>query len=96
MITPAFDLDTATPAGLEAWLVERVGEYLPDLTEPIDTDRELGEYGLDSIAVVAFAADVEERLGIALDPTAIWDYPTVAQLAKHLTAELGERRPQAA
>jgi acyl carrier protein len=94
VITSGFD--STAPADLEAWLIERVGEYLPDLTEPIDPDRELGEYGLDSIAVVAFAADVEERLDIVLDPTVIWDYPTVAQLAKYVLVELDERRPQAA
>ncbi|MFD9410717.1 acyl carrier protein [Streptomyces sp. NPDC059989] len=94
MTTPGFD--PTVPADLEAWLVERVAEYLPDLTETIDPYRELGEYGLDSIAVVAFTADVEDRLGIALDPTAVWDYPTVAQLAKYIAGELDERRPQAA
>uniref|UniRef100_UPI000A3D1217 acyl carrier protein n=1 Tax=Streptomyces sp. NRRL B-24572 TaxID=1962156 RepID=UPI000A3D1217 len=77
-------------------LVERVGEYLPELAEPVDPHRQLGEYGLDSIAVVAFAADVEDRLGVAVDPTAVWDYPTLAQLAKHLFDERAARLDGAA
>lgn len=90
--------DTAqlTVEELEAWLVERVGEYLPDLAEPIDPHRELGEYGLDSIAVVAFAADVEDRLAIVVDPTVVWDYPTLAQLSKFLVAEQQTQRQAAA
>ncbi|WP_282689675.1 MULTISPECIES: acyl carrier protein [unclassified Streptomyces] len=93
-----FAFDPTVPAQLQDWLVDRVAEYLPELAEPVDPHRELGEYGLDSIAVVAFAADVEERLGTDVDPTAIWDHPTVAQLAEHLAGELAGRaeRPQAA
>ncbi|WP_129293728.1 acyl carrier protein [Streptomyces lydicus] len=91
-----YGVDQVAPSDLQRWLVERVAEYLPDLGEAVDPTRQLGEYGLDSIAVVAFAADVEEQLGIAVDPTAIWDYPSVGELAEHLAAELAERRPQAA
>ncbi|MEU9197820.1 acyl carrier protein [Streptomyces hundungensis] len=96
-----FAFDPTVPGQLQGWLVDRVGEYLPELSEPVDPYRQLGEYGLDSIAVVAFAADVEERLGTAVDPTLIWDYPTIAELAEQLASELAGRaepdeRPQAA
>ncbi|AWT45259.1 MULTISPECIES: acyl carrier protein [Streptomyces] len=96
-----FAFDPTVPAQLEGWLVERLAEYLPDLSEAVDPHRDLGEYGLDSIAVVAFAADVEERLGTAVDPGAIWDHPTIARLAEHLASELAaaagaDERPQAA
>lgn len=91
-----YGFDPAAPSEFQSWLVERVAEYLPDLGEAVDPYRQLGEYGLDSIAVVAFAADVEEQLGIPVDPTAIWDYPTVSELAGYLADQLGERRPQAA
>ncbi|MFE6049424.1 acyl carrier protein [Kitasatospora sp. NPDC056446] len=75
-----------TVSELVDWMVGRVGEYLPELTEPVATDRPLGEYGLDSIAVLAFAADVEDRLAIRIDPTVVWDHPTIEQLAAFLTA----------
>ncbi|WP_199577192.1 acyl carrier protein [Streptomyces sp. CRB46] len=80
--------DPAVPSELQNWLVERFTEYLPDLIEPVDPHRNLGEYGLDSIAVVAFFEEVQEQLGMAVDPTAIWDYPTVSELAKHLAGRL--------
>ncbi|MEU8852909.1 acyl carrier protein [Streptomyces sp. NPDC048564] len=91
-----YGFDPAAPSEMQSWLVERVAEYLPDLGEAVDPHRQLGEYGLDSIAVVAFAADVEEQLGIAVDPTAIWDYPTISELAQYLAGELTELRPQPA
>ncbi|QIY73921.1 acyl carrier protein [Streptomyces sp. RLB1-33] len=93
------DIHAFAPADLEEmenWLLERLGQYLPDQQEPVDPHRELGEYGLDSIAVVAFAADVEDRLAISVDPTAVWDHPTIAQLAKYLLAAYEELPREAA
>lgn len=84
--------DTLTLDELERWLVERVGEYVPDLDAAVDPQQELGEYGLDSVAVVAFAADVEDWLGIQVEPTAVWDHPTVARLATYLLAEREQQR----
>lgn len=80
--------DPTDPSELQSWLVERVAEYLPNLDEPVDPYRKLGEYSLDSVAVMAFAGEVQEQLGIAVDPAAIWDYPTVSELAKHLAGRL--------
>lgn len=77
---------------LEKWLMERLRQYVPDLREPVDPHRELGEYGLDSIAVVAFAADVEDHLAVSVDPTAVWDHPTIAQLATYLLTEYEKTR----
>ncbi|CAM5709907.1 acyl carrier protein [Streptomyces viridifaciens] len=85
----------ATVEELVDWLVARVGEYLPELAEPVSPDRELGEYGLDSIVVLAFAADVEERLAIPIDPTVVWDHPTIEQLATFLVAETEGRHETA-
>ncbi|MEU3430869.1 acyl carrier protein [Streptomyces gardneri] len=87
--------DPITLDELENWLVARVGEYVPDLEDAVDPHQELGEYGLDSIAVVAFTADVEDWLGIRVEPTAVWDHPTIAQLAKFLMAEREEQAGRA-
>ncbi|MFE7462551.1 acyl carrier protein [Streptomyces sp. NPDC057499] len=83
--------DPITLDELQSWLITRVGEYVPDLDEEVDPHQDLGEYGLDSIAVVAFTADVEDRLAIRVEPTALWDHPTIAQLAKFLMAEREEQ-----
>ncbi|WPB94380.1 acyl carrier protein [Streptomyces malaysiensis] len=88
-------LGSMSRADLESWLAACVGEYVPDLDGPVDPDQQLGEYGLDSIAVVAFTADVEDRLLIHMDPTAVWDHPTVAELAKYLLTESERQRAAA-
>ncbi|MFG2485189.1 acyl carrier protein [Streptomyces virginiae] len=87
--------DPITLDELESWLVARVGEYVPDLEEAVDPHQELGSYGLDSIAVVAFTAEVEDWLAIPVEPTAVWDHPTIAQLATFLLAEREEQAGRA-
>ncbi len=69
---------------LRNWLIERVAVYLPDIDGPIDPQRQLGEYGLDSIVVLALAVDIEDRLEISLEPTVLWDYPTIDLLTEFL------------
>ncbi|TBU96224.1 acyl carrier protein [Phytopseudomonas dryadis] len=50
-------------------------------------ERSLSEYGLDSIVALTLVGDLEDELGVALEPTLVWDYPTVDALA-HYLAEL--------
>lgn len=50
----------------------------------VATDRNLAEYGLDSIAALTIAGDLEDELGIELPPTLLWDHPTIDELATYL------------
>jgi acyl carrier protein len=57
------------------------------LTAPpaqLDWHKPLREYGLDSLAAVSLAADLEDALQIQLAATAFWDYPTLSELADFL------------
>ncbi|MDH0304448.1 MULTISPECIES: acyl carrier protein [unclassified Pseudomonas] len=59
----------------------------PELRLPagsLDCDRNLSEYGLDSIVALTIAGDLEDQLRIQLPPTLLWDYPTVDDLAGYL------------
>ncbi|MEE4138722.1 acyl carrier protein [Pseudomonas viridiflava] len=50
----------------------------------VATDRNLAEYGLDSIAALTIAGDLEDELGVELPPTLLWDYPSIDDLANYL------------
>lgn len=50
----------------------------------VATDRNLAEYGLDSIAALTIAGDLEDELGVELPPTLLWDYPSIDDLAGYL------------
>ncbi|NBH12605.1 type I polyketide synthase, partial [Amycolatopsis sp. SID8362] len=64
-------------AGIRAWLRERLGD--------VDADRPLQELGLSSRDATALAADLGRFVGRPLAPTLVWQYPTIAALAAHLS-----------
>jgi acyl carrier protein len=72
------------PVELRAWLTNRVAAYLRLPAPELDTNRQLAEYGLDSVYVLALCGDIEDHLNIQLDATVVWDYPTIDHLSRYL------------
>jgi acyl carrier protein len=75
----------AVPAGLLAWLIERVAYYVECETTDIDADAPLADYGLDSVYAFALCGDIEDELQLPVEPTVVWDFGTVSALAAHLS-----------
>jgi acyl carrier protein len=59
----------------------RVDKHTVDLKAPLDT------YGLDSVYGLGLSAELEDWLGIHVDPTLAWDYPSIDQMAGFLEQE---------
>lgn len=76
------DIDPRTD--LEAYLTERIAFYLELPADSISPDVPVSQYGLDSVLAVAVCGDIEDDFDIVVQPTLLWDVPTVAALAKHL------------
>ncbi|MCX4692906.1 acyl carrier protein [Streptomyces sp. NBC_01408] len=70
---------------LADWLAVESAALLGTAPERIDRTAQFGEYGLDSIAGLTLAAAIEDHLGIEVDPTVIWDHPSIDELAAFLT-----------
>ncbi|MBL8558072.1 MAG: acyl carrier protein [Hyphomonadaceae bacterium] len=52
----------------------------------LDDDRDFDAYGLPSLEAVELAGELEDFLGREIDAEAIFDHPSVAQLARHLAS----------
>ncbi|MEU4794394.1 acyl carrier protein [Streptomyces sp. NPDC023327] len=90
---PATETATEPPSGhtaesLSAWLIDCVADHLERPAAGIDTGVPLSDYGLDSVYVLAVAAELEDHLDISLDPTVMWHNPTIDGLSKALVEEL--------
>jgi acyl carrier protein len=70
--------------GFQEWLVSHLAAALGKPASEIDVNATFDRFGLDSAAYVSMSADVEDRLGIRLDVTDLYDHSTVRRLAKHL------------
>ena len=75
-------------ATLVDWLTDRVAAYLHTESAAIATDAAIGDYGLDSVFALTLCADLECELGVVVEPTLVWDYPTIDAIAEHLSEEL--------
>jgi acyl carrier protein len=69
---------------LQAWLTARVATYVQRAPEQIQPDVPLTEYGLDSVYALTLSGDIEDHLGISVDPTVMWDHPTINALTQAL------------
>lgn len=73
-----------TAAKIKEWLVSYLSELLEISADKIDAKNSFERYGLDSSAAMVLTGDLGDWLGKELDPTLVYDYPTIAALAEHL------------
>lgn len=66
---------------LRETLVELLCKELRLHDTAVRTDRPLTEYGLDSMAALMIAGELEDRYRIELPATLLWDHPSIDQLA---------------
>jgi acyl carrier protein len=81
----------SSPEEIRAWLVERVAYYLELPTEKIDPERELAEYGMDSVYTMSIIAEIEDHLGVKIDEMAAWKYSTINALVEYAENLISEQ-----
>ncbi|GGQ57861.1 acyl carrier protein [Streptomyces althioticus] len=85
---PESDLETPTAESLARWLTDCVAIHLERPVDTIDPTVPLSDYGLDSLYALSVIAELEDHLDISVDPTVMWDNPTIDALSKALAEEL--------
>ena len=79
-------------ADILPWLVAKLVEQARVALDQVDIEEHFSSYGLDSVAGVNFAADLEDDLGIEIPATALWDNSTLSDLARYLEGRLFPER----
>jgi acyl carrier protein len=79
---------------IRAWIVARVAALARVPPEEIDVRAPLRRLGLDSVVVIALAADLEKWLEYRFRENPLEAHPTIESLAQYLAAELAKRPPQ--
>lgn len=72
---------------IQGWIVSYLAEMLEVDAEEIEVAIPFDRYGLDSSIAVGMTGDLEDWLKKELDPTLLYDYPTIEVLAQHLAEE---------
>ncbi len=77
-----------SPAEIQAWLVSYLANLLSVADEDVDVKIPFERYGLDSSAAVGLTGDLEDWLGHEIEPTLLYDYPTIESLVKYVSSLL--------
>ena len=77
-----------TVQDIQEYLVSYLAKLLEIEPDNIKITIPFAQYNLDSVVSVALMGDLEEWLERELNPTLIYDYPTIEALAQHLSTEL--------
>ncbi|MDG4865067.1 acyl carrier protein [Streptomyces sp. T-3] len=78
----------ALAAELRGWLTARLAIYLERPEALLDHHTPLAEYGMDSVSALSLCGDLEDEQGLIVDPTLVWDHPTITDIVAHLTPRL--------
>jgi acyl carrier protein len=73
------------------WLTTQLASYLEVPATAIDPMVPLAEMGVDSVHAVSLVGDVEAHFDIDVDPTLIFDYPTLAHIAEFIDEAIAEQ-----
>jgi acyl carrier protein len=76
---------------IEQWLIEHLATALEIEVDEIDVRAPFSNFGLSSREALQITRNLERLIGRPLDPTLLYDYPSIAQLTRYLGAE---RHPQ--
>lgn len=82
---------TVAPQDVHDWLTNRVATYLRRNAADIEAAVPLTEYGLDSLAMLAIVADVEDEYDLVFDPALAWDQPSIDALSAVLMTMIEDK-----
>jgi len=74
------------------WLGTQLASYLEVPAATINPLLPLAEMGVDSVHAISLVGDVEAHFDIDVDPTMIFDYPTLARIAEFIDGAVAEQQ----
>lgn len=69
---------------IRSWLLSQIAEATGLPEQEISVDEPLAGFGLGSRDLVVLSGELEDWLGRPVSPTIVWEFPTIAQLARAL------------
>ena len=74
---------------IEVWMKDYAAKTVGIDPTSIDLKKPLERYGLDSTAVAGLSGELSNVLGIEIDPSLLYDYPTISSAAEHISTMQG-------
>lgn len=91
---PSLTLSSASPHSAQAiqdWIMNWLIKKFKIPATSIEPSQSFANFGLDSVFAVELTQDLEDWLGIAIETTLMWDFPTIESLADHLANQFSNK-----
>ncbi len=72
---------------IQAWLISQLAQKLEIDPNQIDITLPFESYGLDSESAVVLSGELQEWLKCDLEPTLLFDYPTIEAVADYIVKD---------
>lgn len=79
--------ESQTREKIQGWLVTHLAELLEIDQEEVEVDMTFDRYGLDSSAAIGLTGDLADWLGTEIEPTLLYEYPTIESLGQYLAQQ---------
>ena len=80
---------SVTEIEIRDWCIAYLRRTVEDPAIAVSADAGFAEMGIDSASSAYFIVELEEWLGTELEPELVFDYPTIADLARHIMTRPG-------
>lgn len=81
---------TKTNVEIEAWIKDWLSKETGKDVNSFQSDEQFANFGISSAQGVVFSGDLSDWLNADLDPSLIWDYPTIEELAHFIVNEISD------
>lgn len=76
-----------TKSEIQKWIISYLALVLEIYPDEIDINIPFERYGLNSSVAIGMSGELEEWLGSKLEPTLLYDYPTIKALVDYISQE---------
>jgi acyl carrier protein len=78
-----------TEDAIAVWITSYMARLLNVPEADVDQSAPFERFGVDSMTAMTMIADLGDWIGTDMQPTLIYDYPTISALANHLAGAGG-------
>ncbi|WP_176444344.1 type I polyketide synthase [Rhodococcoides kyotonense] len=90
ILSAAETISITDVADIEAWLSDAIAARADIDSARVDVDRPLAEFGLGSRALVELTSELSATVGRTLEPSLLFEHPTIAKIAAAIGSERGD------
>ncbi|GAA4432140.1 acyl carrier protein [Bremerella cremea] len=76
-----------TAEEIQDWIIDYLAKLLETNPNTIDPSATFDSFALDSATAIGMTGDLETWLGKRIDPTIVYDYPTIEEFSNYLAGQ---------